>query len=82
MTLVVTYNSDNRRARSFEIHAEGQRIGDQALAQSSVSRFFEVEYPLPAEMTRGKQKVTIKFQATGGNEVAPVFAVRTIRSSR
>ena len=82
MTLVVTYNSDNRRARSFEIHAEGQRIGDQAFAQSSVSRFFEVEYPLPAEMTRGKQKVTIKFQATGGNEVAPVFAVRTIRSSR
>ena len=79
MTLVVTYNSDNRRARSFEIHADGQRIGDQSLAQSSVSRFFEVEYPLPVEITRGKQTVTIRFQATGGNEVAPVFAVRVVR---
>jgi len=82
MTLVVTYNSDNRRARSFEIHADGQRIGEQALAQSSVSRFFDVQYHVPADLTRGKQKVTIRFQATGSNEVAPVFAVRTIRSSR
>jgi hypothetical protein len=80
MALVVTYNSDNRRARSFEIHAEGQRIGDQSLVQSSVSRFFDVQYPLPAELVRGKQMVTIRFQATGGNEVAPVFAVRVIRA--
>jgi DUF1680 family protein len=82
MTLVVTYNSDNRRARSFEIHADGQRISEQALAQSSVSRFFDAQYPLPVDVTRGKRTVTIRFQATGGNEVAPVFAVRTIRSSR
>jgi hypothetical protein len=28
---------------------------------------------------QGKQKITVRFEATGGNEVAPVFAVRLIR---
>jgi hypothetical protein len=80
--LVVTYNSDNRRRRSFEIYADGHRIAEQAIPQSSVSRFYDVQYPLPPESVGDKPKVTIRFAATGGNEVAPVFAVRSIRSGR
>jgi hypothetical protein len=38
-----------------------------------------VEYKLPAELIRDKKKVTVKFQATGGNETATVFGVRTVR---
>jgi hypothetical protein len=44
-----------------------------------VSRFFDVEYPLPADLVQGKQKITVRFEATGGNEVAPVFGVRLVR---
>jgi uncharacterized protein len=78
--LVVTYNSDNRRARSFDILVDGQRVAEQKLDKSSLSRFFDVEYPLPSALVQGKQKVTVRFQATGGNEVAPVFTLRTIRA--
>jgi hypothetical protein len=77
--LVATYNSDNRRPRSFEILVDGRKVGDERFDQSSVPRFFDVEYPLPADLVQGKQKLTVRFQATGGNEVAPVFGVRVIR---
>jgi hypothetical protein len=75
----VTYNSDNRRPRSFDILVDGRKVGEQRLEQSSVSRFFDVEYPLPADLVQSKQKLTVRFEATGGNEVAPVFGVRLIR---
>ncbi len=79
--IVVTYNSDNRRPRSFDILADGQRIGAEALPQSSVSKFIDVEYPLPPAMAESKQKVTVRFVATPGSEIAPVFSVRSVRAT-
>lgn len=80
VAVVVTYNSDNRRARSFEILVEGERVGEQALPQSSVSRFYDVLYVVPARLIGGKKTLTVRFQATNGNEIAPVFSIRTIRA--
>jgi hypothetical protein len=79
-TIVVTYNSDNRRLRSFEILADGKRIGVEELPQSSVSKFVDIAYPLPPELARDKQRIVIRFQATDGNEIAPVFSVRSTRT--
>jgi len=81
MTLVVTYNTDTRRTRTFEILVDDQRIGEQTIPESSESRFFDVEYRMPSELVRGKQKVRVRFQAATGNETAPVFGVRMIRRS-
>jgi hypothetical protein len=77
--LVVTYHSDQRRARTFEILVEGRQVGEQRLEQSSIARFFDVEYPLPDDILRGKKKITVRFQAAEGNEIGPVFGVRIIR---
>ena len=79
MTLVVTYHADTRRARTFEILVDGQRIGEQTIPESSESRFFDVEYPIPAALVHSKLKTTVRFQAASGNEVAPVFGVRIVR---
>jgi hypothetical protein len=32
-------------------------------------------------VVRGKQKVTVRFQATNGNDIAAVFGLRTIRGN-
>ena len=80
-TLVVTYHTDHRRMRTFEILVDGQRIAEQTLAESSEPRFVDVEYQLPPALVGGKQKVTVRFQATNGNEIAGVFGVRTIRAN-
>ena len=79
IALVVTYNSDQRRTRSHEILVDGQRVGETTVPQSSVARFYDVEYAVPPALSTGKQKVTARFQATNGNEVAPVFGVRVIK---
>jgi len=78
--LVVTYHSDQRRARTFEILVEGRQVGKQTLEQSSIARFFDVEYPLSDDILGGKKKVTVRFQAAEGNEIGPVFGVRIIRA--
>lgn len=84
MSLVVTYHGEERATRTFEILADGVRIGEQKIERhrpgSATKNFFDVEYPLPAELLKGKQKVTIRFQATGGNETAGVFGVRMVRA--
>ena len=84
VVLLVTYNTDERGKRSVEVIVDGQRVGEQSIDRSppgsATGRFFDVEYKLPAELINGKQRVTIRFQATGGNETVTVFGVRTVRA--
>ena len=54
-------------------------MGEQALPQSSVSKFYDVQYAVPARLIAGKTAVTVRFQATSGNDIAAVFAIRFIR---
>jgi DUF1680 family protein len=79
VTLVVTYNSDNRRARTFDILVDDVRIGNGVMPQTSVAKFIDMHYRVPAPLTAGRTTITVRFVATGGNEIAPVFAIRTIR---
>jgi len=82
MALVVTYYSDERRRgeADFEILVDGQHVGRQRIERSSPARFFDVEYPIPAGLVAGKEKVTVRFQATEGDEIATVFGLRMIRA--
>ena len=80
MTLVVTYNHDEWQERTFEILVDGTRVGEQTIERRGPMKFFDVEYPVPAELVKGKQKVTVKFQATKGNEIGAVFGMRMIRA--
>jgi hypothetical protein len=82
MSLVVTYYSDERRtgAATFEILADGKRVGKQEIENTSPARFFDVEYAIAANVVQGKEKVTVRFQATEGSSVATVFGIRMIRA--
>ncbi len=82
MALVVTYYSAERRRgeASFDILVDGQRIGHQEVTTSSPPRFFDVEYPIPGEIVKGKAKVTVRFEAAEGNTIASVFGIRMIRA--
>src|SRR6185295_17878433 len=81
VALVATYHSDQRRARTFEILVDGERLAEQSLPQSSVARFVDVEYALPAELVRAKQKVTVRFQAKSDSEIPGVFGLRVVRTN-
>jgi DUF1680 family protein len=79
--LVLTYNSDTRQPRSFEILVDGRRVGEQTIPKSSESRFFDVEYALPHDLVRGKSSIVVRVQALEGSETAPVFAIRAVNRS-
>ena len=80
MALVVTYYSDEWRRRTFDVLVDGERVGEQVVEKGGTPKFFDVEYSIPAQIVNGKQKVTVRFQATGGNEIAAVFGLRMIRA--
>jgi hypothetical protein len=80
MALVVTYYNDEWRKRTFDILVDGQKIGEQVVGKGDAPHFFDVEYAIPPPLVKDKQKVTVRFQATHGNEIAAVFGIRAIRA--
>lgn len=80
MALVVTYYQDEWRRRTFDVLVGGVKVGEQVVEKGGVPHFFDVEYPVPAALVRGKGRVTVRFEATGGNEIAGVYGIRTVRS--
>ena len=84
LALVVTYNPEERARRSFTILLNGQRIGEGEIQRfppgSPTGKFYDVDYKIPAELVKEKQKVTVRFESSGGNETATVFGIRLIRA--
>ncbi len=80
----MTYNSEERGKRTFEILVDGERVGEGTIERSppgsASGHFFDVDYKIPADLVKDKKKLTVRFQATGNNETATVFGVRTIRA--
>ncbi len=81
MELLCTYwGSDGGGFRQFDVLVDGTRIATQKLEQNAPNRFFDVVYPIPPELTRGKSKVTVRFQAHPGKWAGGVFGVRMLRA--
>ena len=80
LTLVVTYSSAEAQRRTFEIRVDGDLITEQSVEKSAPDRLYDVEYKLPENLVKDKQKVTVKFLATRGNEIAAVCGIRIVRS--
>jgi hypothetical protein len=57
------------------------KIAAQVLNSNSPDKFFDVTYPIPEELTKGKDKVTVRFQGHEKKTAGGVFGCRTIRRS-
>jgi hypothetical protein len=82
MAVVVTYFSElglPPATGDFDILVDGTSI---AHYQPDVNgrEFYFTQYAIPSNLTSGKNKVTVRFQAASNGRVAPVFGVRTIRT--
>jgi hypothetical protein len=62
MALMCTYWGSDV-GRTFDILIDGTKIATQVVNVPRPGDFFDVEYKIPAELTRGKNKVTVKFQS-------------------
>jgi hypothetical protein len=81
-SLHADYWGDDHRGRIFDIQVDGQTIATQNLASFKQSKFYELTYPVPQELVKGKSSVTVKFVAHNAHTgVGPVSGtIRMVRN--
>ncbi|WP_100407907.1 glycoside hydrolase family 127 protein [Bacillus solitudinis] len=68
--------------REFNILVDGTVIAKQKLeAEKQSDTIFTIDYEIPELLTKGKQKVEVKFASTEGKAAGRVFGVRIIKST-
>jgi uncharacterized protein len=77
--LIVTYWGGETGQRTFDILVNDRRIATQSLHQDEPGHFWDKGYPLPDELTKGTNQVTVKFKAHPGNYAGGVFGLRVVR---
>jgi hypothetical protein len=80
--LLCTYWGSDIGNRRFAILFDDQKIAHQTLNRNKPEKFFDMEYMIPEELTRGKNKVTVKVQADAGATAGGVFDLRTLRTGK
>ena len=80
--LVCTWWGDESGERNFNILVDGVKIASQKLLHNQPGMFWDATYPIPAELTQGKARVTVKLQAQPGNFAGGLFYSRVLRVSK
>lgn len=77
-SLLCTYIGDDDN-RSFDILIDDVKIASVELKKQTAGKFYDVEYPIPAELVKGKSKVVVRIQGTNNKTAGRVFGCRTMR---
>ncbi len=78
MTLMCTYRGSGGLLHSFDILVDGERVAIETL-EYHPSEFLDREYDLPVSLTRGKTRVTVRFEAREGGVAGSLFDARMVR---
>ena len=83
IALWVTYGGEATGKSTFDILVDGTKIAERVdlpRSPEQPANFTDVTYAISPGLVAGKKKVTVRFQATGGNDIRGVFGVRTVRA--
>jgi hypothetical protein len=77
--LACTYRgSQGGRQQAFDILVDGEKIASQTL-EINPTEFFDYEYAIPEALTRGKERITVKFQAHPESTAGALADVRVFQ---
>jgi hypothetical protein len=79
LELVCSYWGSDSGGREFDILVDGRKIAEQKLENEHPGGFFDQSYTIPKDLTVGKDRVTIRFQAHPGKMAGGLFECRIIR---
>jgi uncharacterized protein len=78
--LIVRYWGAEWGNRKFTIYIDDEKlVTEDNTGRWNQSKFQEVEYAIPDAMVKGKESVSVKFQALPGNTAGAVYGVRLVR---
>jgi len=80
-SLMCSYIGDDKN-RGFDLLVDGVNIGTQELNGGTTGRFFDVVYPIPNELIKGKSKIEVRIQGHTGKTAGRVFGCRIIRNGK
>lgn len=78
--LMVTYWGSDTGNRTFDVQIDGRKIATQTLDMAKPGEFFDVTYSIPEELTKNKDKVTVRFQSHPGKMAGGVFGCRIVKA--
>jgi hypothetical protein len=79
MALNCTYWGSDTDHREFDIAMNGAVFAHQKLDFGAPGHFFDMEYPIPPDFTRGKNEVTIEFRSAKGESAGGVFGCQMLK---
>ena len=79
-TLINTYWGMDNRGRIFDIIIDNIKLSTEDLNQYKESRFYDISYIIPIELTKGKQKVTVKLLPKKDNSAGPIYGSRMVKN--
>ena len=80
-SLLLTYIGDDK-GRKFDILIDGVKLTTVDWDGGKTGKFYDVEYPIPAELIKGKSKISIKIDAPYNKTAGRVFGAITIKSEK
>ncbi len=75
--LLLTFIGDDR-GRKFDLLVEGNKIAEIDWQGGESGRFYDLTYPLPAEVIAGKTMITVRVEASHGRTAGRIFGCRTV----
>jgi len=64
----------------FDILVDDQKLATQSLENNQPDKFYDEVYRLPDDLLKGKQTITVKFQAHPGAWAGGVFGARVMKA--
>ncbi len=78
--LVLTLATIVEPVNRYDVLLDGRALGEPIeTLEEEVNRFVQVRYPIPAEWTAGKSRMTLRFQSRTDRKIARVFGIRVLR---
>ncbi len=81
VTLVCTYRGSEGPRRAFDVLVEGEKVASEVLAYHP-TELFDREYRLSEQLTRGKRRITVRFQPAENARTGGVVEIRTVQTTR
>ena len=75
--IVATYRGGEGRRRVFDVLVDGQKIATESL-EYHPTEALDKEYTVPINLVRGRNHVTVKFQAQPQAIAGPLIELRTV----
>ena len=80
--LLCTYWGHETGARTFDICVNGTAITTQSLDGNHPEDFYDVTYPIPAELIKDATKITVTFKPHADNTAGGLFGIRTVKKEK